>query len=103
MFAGDIPHRIQEVEIPIRVTHLPWLGSYVPLKRWRGPEGNRPSEWRLGPQPPPPEQRTVRMITVAVPASAVDKGSRGRCSGWARLVCGSGGCLLPDALIANDI
>ena len=51
---------------------------------------------------PSPEQRTVTVITVAIPASAVDKEWLGRCGGRARcLVCGSSGWLLPDALIAH--
>src|ERR1022692_2205700 len=49
-----------------------------------------------------PEQRTVTVITVAIPASAVDKVWLGRCGGRARcLVSGSSGGLLPDALIAH--
>lgn len=45
----------------------------------------------------------VTVITVAVPASAVDKEWFGRCGGRVRcLVCGSSGWLLLDALIAHD-
>jgi hypothetical protein len=54
---------------------------------------------------PFPEQGTVTVITVAIPASAVDMEWLGRCAAdRARCpVCGSSGWLLPDALIAHEL
>jgi len=98
-----VAHRFHEVQTPMGVTHPLWLAAMC--RQTTAPTGRQLNRLNGGSGSAtalPRSIETVRMITVAVAASAVDKGSREWCSSPACLVCGSSEGHLPDALIAHD-